>query len=398
MYDVPTLFPPRHTTFTLLQSPSVVFSQEVLTMRRHLDNQRGVTLAFTAVALAAFIALTVVGVDLSRLALTATEVQSVADIAATAGAKSLYENAYNGGTRQPVDDAHAVAATNSIDARLATAQNGIIVNPVIGHYDFGTRTFTAGNPQDAVMATVTTTVDNIVAAAIGTPQTTVVKDAIAAFSGPAEGCAPPANCASNDWACFCQNGVPPCLPIAAPSCQFTSGNQLPPLRVASAGNDTAAWTGFQTGHSDNVVRDFLDQPPTCNAPGNSDAAPGEQIVGPTIDVTNGLNPSGPNNVFGLMQCIWENELGCDDPDNDGDIDGPGGTIFTIPIFNLEGGCTTNPTGLQELVGFATVRVTGVTVDGSDKYIDLQTIARIPLGGTRVGGGCFGTGCTMILAK
>lgn len=342
-----------------------------------------------------FLALTVVGVDLARLAFTATEVQAVADVAATAGARSLFESAFNGGTGDAVADALTVAAQNRIDGRVASNGNGIQVIPVVGNYDFGTNTFSEGvSPQNAVRATARATVTNLVAAAIEVPQTMVEKIALATLAGPASGCAPPVGCGANDWACYCSSGSAPCLPISAPDCQFRN-DQLPTLRVSNAGNDTAAWTGFQSGHSTVEVRPFLDQGP-CDPPGSS-SVPGDQNAGFVIDVNNGIASSGINNVFDLTRCIFENNLGCADTDNDGKIDGPGGTIFTIPVFDLDP-CETNPTGLQEVVGFATIKITGVVIDGSTKTIDLQTIARNSGTETRLGGACFGTNCGTLLAR
>src|SRR5207244_12528060 len=43
---------------------------------------------------------------------------------------------------------------------------------------------------------------------------TVEKMAIAAAVGPGEACKAPAGCTQDDWKCYCQHGVAPCLPIA----------------------------------------------------------------------------------------------------------------------------------------------------------------------------------------
>jgi hypothetical protein len=343
----------------------------------------------------AYNALAVVGVDLGRLAFTATEVQTVADIAATAGARTLYDNAFEGGTRNVVADAQATVAStgNKMDGTAASIAAGDVE---VGVYDFQAETFTpTTNDPNAVRATGRKTVTNFLAAALGSSQTEVVKQAVAPFSGPASGCAPPGNCAANDWACYCTNGSAPCLPIAAPDCAFTTNGQLPSLRVSNSTNDTAAWTGF-SDHDAATIAGLLDQGP-CNA--SSGAAPPEQSVGAsTVDLTNGLSSAcaAQNQAWGLMKCIFDNRLGCSDTNGDGVPDAAGGTMFTIPIFDLPS-CTTSMNQVRPVVGFATVNITNVC-PGNVRQIDLQTIARTSGTPEPTGAECFGTDCRVVLVQ
>ena len=134
-------------------------------------------------AMTAFIALAVVGIDLGRLAFTATEVQTVADIAATAGAHTLMNNTYNGGTRAWVGDAQTTVASagNKMDGDVATIAASDVQQ---GVYDFQTHNFNQTNTNaNAVKATGRKTVTNFLAAAINTSfrQTDVTKEAIAPF-------------------------------------------------------------------------------------------------------------------------------------------------------------------------------------------------------------------------
>ncbi len=52
---------------------------------------------------------------------------------------------------------------------------------------------------------------------------------------------------------------------------------------------------------------------------------------------------------------------------------------------------------RPLVGFATVEITGACV-GGEKRIDLQVINRSSTITGQPGGGCFGTDCSVVLAK
>jgi hypothetical protein len=233
----------------------------------------------------------------------------------------------------------------------------------------------------------------------------VEKLAIAAASGPSAGCNVPedSGCAASDWGCLCTAGVAPCLPIAAPSCQFPPACtgvecQLPNLKVSNDPSDTAAWTGFQGGHSANDVWRFMDRPPTCNAPGTGDPPDEQSVGGDSIDITNGLASSGANNVFNLAKCLWENQMGCGVDENGNITSGPG-TVFTIPIFDLgDPSCTDQLNGVRPIVGFATIKITNVIVDGDTKRIDIQTIGSNSGTNPQPGGGCFGTDCRVVLLR
>jgi hypothetical protein len=113
---------------------------------------------------------------------------------------------------------------------------------------------------------------------------------------------------------------------------------------------------------------------------------------------NGLNPDCHSrvNAFGLMGCIWQNQLGCRDTNNDGIVDDQGGTIFTIPIIHLDT-CGTNPNQNQPLVGFATVEITGACVDDV-RRIDLQVIEYASTHPGPPGSECFGTDCRVVLTQ
>src|SRR6266404_9849467 len=61
----------------------------LLVLRRKLANQRGIGLIATGIWIMAFFALTAVGVDVARIAFTATEVQTIAEVAATGAATTI---------------------------------------------------------------------------------------------------------------------------------------------------------------------------------------------------------------------------------------------------------------------------------------------------------------------
>src|SRR3990172_3331925 len=96
--------------------------------------QRGAIVALTGFFMVTLVAMAVVGVDLGRLALTPTEVQTVAEAAATA-----YATAVQRDSASPASDAFEVVAGNSIDGAVAAAGN--IASFEVGNYGAQTLVF-----------------------------------------------------------------------------------------------------------------------------------------------------------------------------------------------------------------------------------------------------------------
>jgi hypothetical protein len=403
-------------------------------MTQARPGERGVALTAVALFMVVILGFVALGIDVARLAHTATEVQTVADAAARAGAKALYDA--DGAANAGITRAKLIGNDNPMNGGPAPVADVVVDE---GHYDADAERFeccTSNTPccangqwgsldcaassscakRTAVLVTPQTDVDNLFAGILdffdngrlanaavtsGHAISTIEKVAIAGASGPGAGCQAPPGCAANDWACFCNAGVAPCLPIAAPSCAFPKpcleNCQLPSLTMGGPQTDTANWHGFQEGHNTNTVRGFLRH---TQCPGSgSYTPPGDQSVfgsGAWVDVTNGVTGSGTGNPFNMAQCIWQKNLGCA-INGDGEITGSGGTVFTIPIYDASN-CSVPASGHQDLVGFATVRITNVVVQGNTRRIDLQTLARSTPEAVSSGGGCFGTDCRVVLAK
>ena len=109
----------------------------------------------------ALVALTAVGVDVGHLAFTATEVQNLADVAATSGAQSLVIQGE--GTAQ--SGAQLALKENYIDG--AKAHPSHLQSLVLGNYNYDANTFQVGGaPANAVRATTGVTVNNLLAACL----------------------------------------------------------------------------------------------------------------------------------------------------------------------------------------------------------------------------------------
>src|SRR5947208_14359496 len=128
----------------------------------------------------AFFALTVVGVDLGHLGTSATEVQTVADIAASAGARNLLKG---GSANTAKTEAINVVAKNKVDGQLFTMAAADVH---VGTYINGVFNQTSINPR-AVRATPSVTVNNVAAGLVGMRTATIQKEAIASFQGISKG-------------------------------------------------------------------------------------------------------------------------------------------------------------------------------------------------------------------
>src|SRR6266404_5704679 len=138
-------------------------------MKKHLANERGITLIAMALWMTAFFALTAVGVDVGRIAFTASEVQSAADTAALAAARALLD----GGDPQATGKVIlGNAAASQINIETGTADNS-------GNFTAG-----GGAAANAARATVIATVTNLFSGVFagndGT--TTVTKQATAVLT------------------------------------------------------------------------------------------------------------------------------------------------------------------------------------------------------------------------
>src|SRR5437667_12368764 len=87
-------------------------------MKRSHKSERGQAVITMVLWLTgAFFALTVVGIDIGHLGTSATEVQTVADIAASAGARNLLKG---GSANTAKTEAISVVAKNKVDGQLFT--------------------------------------------------------------------------------------------------------------------------------------------------------------------------------------------------------------------------------------------------------------------------------------
>ncbi len=302
-------------------------------MRGGRKDERGVAVVALALSMTALFGLAAVAVDVGRIAHTATEVQTVADIAATAGATNLLK----GGTAASArTDAQSVVAQNKVAGSAATIQSA---NIEVGQYNPQTNAFTNGaTPPNAVRATPSQTVANLFAGFFGSSfaNTTITKTATAGFVGLGQ--------------------AAPTLPLAIGACNFqalqscfASSNCLPRFTQAPNGTDNTGW--IKTG-------DFL--PTACGG------SPTTVNIGDSLPLQNGQT-SGLKDISDCFQ--------------------QGTTEYTVPI--VDGPCDGNFNHSRTVVGFATVVVTAVKATGSNKGIDLGAIFKQVSG--PAGGGAYGTG-------
>jgi Flp pilus assembly protein TadG len=307
-------------------------------MRRGRKGEQGMALVAFAVSMGALFGLTAVAVDMGRIALTANEVQNVADIAATAGATNLL----NGGTATTArGDAQTVVAQNRVAGAAATIGASDIQ---VGQYNPQTNVFTNGaTPPDAVRATPNTTVRNLFAGVFGANfvNSTVTKTATAGFSGPGQAAVT--------------------LPLVIGDCDFGSLSQctldpscLPSLTQAPDPSNNSGW----------IKNDAPYYPAACGGP----STPTIVNVGDSLGLQGG---QGTGNWLRTVENCFNQGI----------------TEFTVPIVSC---AKSNFNQSAVVVGFATIDVTSIVDTTSAKGLNLKAVFK-ENSGTSAGGGAFGTG-------
>jgi hypothetical protein len=330
----------------------------------YLRNEHGTGLTSTVLVMSALLAATVVGVGVGRHMFLATELQTVAEVAATAAASAkLVPDTTDGAA---IASAQTVVEKNQVDGNHIPSSN--VPAPVIEFGNFSGATFAPGGmPTNAARATARATVKDLFP--ISTPQFssgsdgngrfTVTKTAVATFTGLGSG--------------------KPVLPIALCSACFTSDCFSGTcLRLNQAPNSTnnAAWTSLTTdGASKSTVLPFFP------APCGGGASVPRINVGTVINMTNGL----VSPLLDAAQCMV-----CQMNTNE----------FLVPVFKCNT-CGGSLNGSEETVGFATIVIDSFNFkDGkqhpmcstksSIESMNLHEVLRTNTTGSP-GGGAFGTG-------
>ncbi len=277
--------------------------------------ERGFALIAMALFILAFLGLTAIAVEISRLTDTATEVQASADSAALGGAAALAKGL------SEVTGGQNAATANSADGH-AVATSSVLIEK--GHYDssaaanphFST-SCTAGLDCNAVKATVT--VDNVsyIMASIleGHSGTNVLKNAVAALE--------------------CQGtGYP--LPMAVSkgvldtiSHDNTCGTTTASFFADPASSNSACWTSLgSSSASASFFRGIF--PAQCGG------TPLQAYLQEPIHLQNGVD----SNVWKTLQCC----IACQ-----------GVHDFTVVVIDNAdvAGCTS---GNAPVLGFATIRI------------------------------------------
>jgi len=307
---------------------------DVVNHTKRTPRTRGAILASAGILMLTLVAMAVVGVDIGRVAVTANETQTVADVAASAYARAMLTNEM-GGSRDATADAIAVVQGNSVAGEAASAGN--VSSLVEGSWSWETRSFVpAGSPVNAVQATATATIDNIFADIFGDGQSTATKQAIAAIG--------------------CPSSARAVLPIAVGECEFeafqSSGDcsDLPNLRQQNPGADNSCWTSLSSDANTNAALTRAMLPAECGCNGCGEASPSPVGVGDDVDLQEGQTTTV---MHALEDCLRN---GIDE--------------FVIPVIGCD---ETGATGCHngEVRGFAAVRISNIVSQGNPKTLDLE---------------------------
>ena len=295
-------------------------------MKRRGKGQRGQAAVLMALWLTgAFFALTVVGIDVGHLGTSATELQTVADIAAAAGARNLLKG---GSASTAKSDATSVVAKNKVDGQSFTMS---AVDVHVGTYIGGAFTETSINPS-AVRATPSVTVNNVVAGLVGMKTSTIQKEAIASFQGVSK--------------------AAPTLPIVLGDCFFPEIDQcfgtdscLPKdTKFPKDSEPRTAWTSFTGGQATGDIDQWM----AASCGGGGKTIP-SYSVGDTITIVGGIHNSDTHK----LDCLYNS----------------GQRQFMVPVVQ----CNSTGTNLIGTVsGFATL-----VIDNADnnKGVDFHVISQ-----------------------
>jgi hypothetical protein len=321
--------------------------------------ERGSILAFTGIALLTLVGMTVVGVDLGRLAFTATEVQAVAEVAATGYAHAWLRGLSTGtdpGDGTCAAEALTVVDGNRIDTKKAAAKN--IEGYERGFYDFDTDgPFTtavpAGQSANAVRATGTATVNNFFAALFAAPKSTVRKTAVATLT--------------------CGTRAQP-FPMIIQDCLFGGFDgpedcpNLPALTQQNVHEEDSCFTSLSgSSASTGRISDLIAQACCPGGPGTCDLPADYPSVsqGEDVKVIN-----GQSSMLKALQTCWDN----------------GYREFLVPITPCGAAC--NQTNV--ISGFANMTLSERPVaSGSPKYVALSSFCNASDEVDGRGGNCYG---------
>jgi len=306
---------------------------------RPTRRNRGAIVVLAGFTLMMAIGLAVIAIDLTHLSTASGEVQTLADAAAAGAARSLMQS---DGKGNPTAAAQTLLASNTVDGKPGKTAAKSDVQ--VGNYDFAKAQFAKGGATpNAVRVTVVASVQNIVAGVYGDPQSTVTREAIAAFSG--------------------NSSARPTLPLAISKCTFASYQKsgcgsMTTLKQAPDGKDGSGWTslGADNASASKAVQ-YL--PADC---GGGGVTPPRLRVGDPVGIMNGQ----ANSVLKTV----------------GDCVAKGHDKFTVPVVDVE--CNGKFNKQKPVLGFATVKVVSVTAKGGSKSIDVTPICDTSSG--EMGGG------------
>jgi hypothetical protein len=288
--------------------------------RRKLRDEKGIAIPFVAVALIVIMALTAVGVETGRLATVATEVQTAADIAATAGARQLFDDPM----ASPREDAEEVLNDNHIEGTVVSGSH--LTELQVGNYTAATGFVANLQPFNAVKSRVEYDVANILLSFLNMPTSHVSKIAVAAFAP--------------------STGGRPTIPIAIGDCLLNEGcledSCQPTLTQVPSPDDNSAWTGFFGSHSTSTISTLF--PEECN--GDPSQVPYIE-VGDFINLINGQSVP----LLRQVQCMLDHDI----------------TEVLVPVVS----CSTQFNQSREVLGFARFEILSVRTNGGHKGIDIR---------------------------
>lgn len=305
-------------------------------------NEKGIALPLVGIFASVLLGMAALALDLSRISVTANEVQRAADIAATSGAGAMFARPQG----ETLEEAQVALRANFVDNNAL--ENSNLIELQEGNFDEDTGAFVSNLPPfNSVRAVVRSTVRNLLIGGFSADfmNTVVTKEAVAAFRGAGR-----AN---------------PTLPIAIGSCHYDedcfTDNCMPKLAKVPNTSDSTAWTAFLEVANPSNVNHYLD---ACVSGGGGQSPDIE--VGDFISIATG-------SLTGQLRLVKDIVEDC------------GKNKFLLPVVP----CGSAANQKKEVLGFATVIIDSIKTSGSGQGITMHGIYEDTPG--TIGGGNFGTG-------
>ena len=326
---------------------------------RKIKDEKGIVSIYVALLLMVFLGMAAYAIDVGYHRTVRNQLQNAADAGALAGARRLGENYFI--KDQPptgvIEKAKTIAEANYAAALKLTDDNVVSADPLspaYGTWDADLKTFTANTqPYNAVSVTTKTTFAGFFSPVLDKPTLETEATACAAISG------------------ICQDA--PGIPLGIDKKWFTNdlaNRGCTTIAVNKTQASCAGWTSLTDKFDHKITESLMD---------NMVTNPTDTL--PLIEAGSEFDFGG-GTITGVIDSLVDLY--------EAKKDASGKWTTSVLVYDTKSTSTNcdNPHAKYEIVGFATITITGATTEGNSKGITGVVDCEV---GTPARGGCFYAG-------